>query len=297
MVQDGSTRYITGPGGLPIEQVDGSSNVLYYYQDQLGSMRGLLDGSGNTQATYTFDPYGNVTSKTGSATTPFGYAGQYTDAESGLQNLRARYYDPATVQFITVDPMTALTGGPYVYASTDPLNMTDPSGACASGSGRGPKGGPAGPSFYNGPWSEFPSQACPRKQFGPVRGRLLTNARIIYRIAIEFGLPPNRAREVVAAAYMESTLDSTAKNQQSGAVGLFQLLPPYSTWAKKHGGEKDATANTLAFINRYRKFWTEFPHASTGWGAAHVEASSCPGAFYAQPLYGNHLPWKDITKP
>jgi YD repeat-containing protein len=91
LVQDGTTRYITGPGGLPIEQVDGSNNVLYYYQDQLGSTRGLLDGSGNTQATYTFDPYGNVTSKTGSATTPFGYAGQYTDSESGLQYLRARY--------------------------------------------------------------------------------------------------------------------------------------------------------------------------------------------------------------
>jgi len=128
LVQDGSTRYITGPGGLPIEQVDGSSSVLYYYQDQLGSTRGLLDGSGNTQATYTFDDYGNVTSKTGSATTPFGYAGQYTDPESGLQYLRARYYDPATAQFLTVDPIVGATGQPYNYTAGGPLNATDPFG-------------------------------------------------------------------------------------------------------------------------------------------------------------------------
>ena len=32
------------------------------------------------------------------------YAGQYTDPATGLQYLRARYYDPATQQFLTVDP-------------------------------------------------------------------------------------------------------------------------------------------------------------------------------------------------
>ena len=131
MVQDGSTRYITGPGGLPIEQVDGSSNVLYYYQDQLGSTRALLDGSGNTQATYTLDAYGNVTSKTGSASAPFQYAGQYTDSESGLQYLRARSFDPATAQFLTVDPLVAGTGEPYAYTSGNPLNATDPTGLCS----------------------------------------------------------------------------------------------------------------------------------------------------------------------
>jgi len=130
LVQDGSTRYITGLGGLPIEQVDGSGNVLYYYQDQLGSTRGLLDGSGNTQATYTFDPYGNVAAKTGSASTPFQYAGQYTDSESGLQYLRARYYDPLTAQFLTVDPLAGTTIDPYAYTVNDPLNIVDPAGTC-----------------------------------------------------------------------------------------------------------------------------------------------------------------------
>ena len=57
-----------------------------------------------------------------------GYAGQYTDAESGLIYLRARYYDPATGQFMTGDPLVALTGEAYGYAGDNPLNAVDPLG-------------------------------------------------------------------------------------------------------------------------------------------------------------------------
>jgi RHS repeat-associated protein len=59
---------------------------------------------------------------------PFGYAGQYTDQESGLVYMRARYYDPATEQFISRDPMEGVSGQPYVYAGASPLNATDVSG-------------------------------------------------------------------------------------------------------------------------------------------------------------------------
>jgi RHS repeat-associated protein len=37
-----------------------------------------------------------VVSATGSVNTPFGYAGEYTDSETGFLYLRARYYDPAS---------------------------------------------------------------------------------------------------------------------------------------------------------------------------------------------------------
>jgi hypothetical protein len=48
----------------------------------------------------------------------------------------ARYYDPATAQFLTVDPMVAITLSPYGYVAGDPVNVSDPSGqgglsACA----------------------------------------------------------------------------------------------------------------------------------------------------------------------
>jgi RHS repeat-associated protein len=115
---------------LPVEQVDGSGNVLYYLQDQLGSTRGLTDSSGNVAASFTYDPYGQLTSSTGTATTPFGYAGQYTDAESGLQYLRARYYDPSTMQFLTVDPLLDQTRAPHSYVYGDPLDAVDLTGMC-----------------------------------------------------------------------------------------------------------------------------------------------------------------------
>jgi len=129
LVQDGGTRYVTGPDGLSLEQIDSSGRVLYYYyHDQLGSTRVLRDSSGAAVATYTYDPYGVLTASTGSVTTPLGYAGQYTDAETGFQYLRARYYDPATAQFLTVDPLVAETGQPYAYVVDDPLNGVDPLG-------------------------------------------------------------------------------------------------------------------------------------------------------------------------
>ena len=40
----------------------------------------------------------------------------------------ARYYDPATAQFLTRDPLEAQTRSPYGYVNNDPLNASDPSG-------------------------------------------------------------------------------------------------------------------------------------------------------------------------
>jgi RHS repeat-associated protein len=50
------------------------------------------------------------------------------DPNTGLIYMRARWYDPSTAQFLTQDPLQALTGEPYAYASDNPLNETDPTG-------------------------------------------------------------------------------------------------------------------------------------------------------------------------
>jgi RHS repeat-associated protein len=127
LLLDGSTAYIYGADGLPLEQVT-ASGTLYYHHDQLGSTRALTNSSGTMVATYTYDPYGNLTASTGTASNPFRYAGQYTDTETGYQYLRNRYYDPATAQFLTRDPLVAITHAPYNYANNTPLNETDPLG-------------------------------------------------------------------------------------------------------------------------------------------------------------------------
>lgn len=102
--------------------------VLYYQSDQLGSTRLLTDSAGVVRGTLSYDAYGNVVGAAGSFSTPLGWDGQYNDSESGLIYLRARYYEPATAQFLTVDAAVANTMSPYSYAAGNPLNTTDPLG-------------------------------------------------------------------------------------------------------------------------------------------------------------------------
>jgi RHS repeat-associated protein len=81
--------------------------AYYYHTDQLGSVRDLTDSSGSVVNTYEYDAYGVPSSSgtTGTAYNPFGFSGEYKDSETGLIYLRARYYDPATQQFLTRDPL------------------------------------------------------------------------------------------------------------------------------------------------------------------------------------------------
>jgi RHS repeat-associated protein len=127
IIRDGNTRYVTGPGGLAIEQVSGTTTT-YYHQDQLGSSRVLTGPTGASAAAYSYDAYGNLTSTPPAFANPFQFAGQYFDSESGLVYMRARYYDPGASEFVSRDPATSDTRLPYAYAADNPANKTDPSG-------------------------------------------------------------------------------------------------------------------------------------------------------------------------
>jgi RHS repeat-associated protein len=127
LLNAGSTNYIYGPGGQPIEQIAGTT-ATYLQADQQGSTRLLTNSAGTVIGTYTYGSYGTTTSHTGTAVTGLQFDGQYTDAETGFQYLLARYYDPATAQFLTEDPVAGLTGAIYTYTNDDPLNGRDPSG-------------------------------------------------------------------------------------------------------------------------------------------------------------------------
>ena len=84
------------------------------------------------QATYDYTPFGQETQVGGdsSASTPLLYDGQLTDTlgGSGLIYMRARWYDPVTMQFMSRDPAVSQTLQPYSYAMDDPLDVTDLSG-------------------------------------------------------------------------------------------------------------------------------------------------------------------------
>ncbi|UOZ08473.1 RHS repeat-associated core domain-containing protein [Amycolatopsis sp. WQ 127309] len=126
LLSDGASSYLYGPDGLPIEQM-GPGGIAFFVHDQLGSTVGLLTAAGALGGTYAYTPYG-VATASGALTSPLQYAGQYVDAESGFLYLRARYYDPATAQFLTVDPLVSKTRQPYVYAGGNPTTFTDVTG-------------------------------------------------------------------------------------------------------------------------------------------------------------------------
>jgi RHS repeat-associated protein len=132
-----NTSYIYGDllfgGTAPIEQITTTSSgtsVSYLVSNQTG-VQGVYNGSGSSlgavQEMDIYSVYGIQTISSGSKVTPFGFQGSYTDP-TGLIYLINRYYDPATDQFLSIDPDVAETNQPYVFTNDDPLNATDPLG-------------------------------------------------------------------------------------------------------------------------------------------------------------------------
>jgi RHS repeat-associated protein len=129
LLQDSTNAYLYGPGSTPVGQVNLSTGtVKYLVADALGSVRGVVSSTGSLSASTSYDAWGNPETSGGlTSYTPVGYAGGYTDP-NGLVYLVERYYDPATGQFLTVDPLVDETGQPYAYTGDDPVNGTDPLG-------------------------------------------------------------------------------------------------------------------------------------------------------------------------
>jgi RHS repeat-associated protein len=133
LLSDGTHSFIYGPEGLPVEQIathEEKEEAEYLHHDQQGSTRLVTNEAGEAIGSYTYTPYGATATHEGTASTPLGYDGQYTTPDTGLIYLRARAYDPATAQFMNVDPVVELTRQPYTYTLDNPLNLSDPSGLC-----------------------------------------------------------------------------------------------------------------------------------------------------------------------
>jgi len=131
LLNDGQTNYLYGPNGAPIEQISAAGTSTYLHVDHLGSIRMLTNPSGEATASFTYSAYGGLTAKTGTQSTPLGFAGQYTNSQSGLQYLRARVYDPVTGQFLTRDSLEEMSHQPYLYAGGNPVGASDPTGRLA----------------------------------------------------------------------------------------------------------------------------------------------------------------------
>jgi len=127
ILSDETNSYIYGPGGIPVEQISAAETPTYLHHDQQGSIRLLTGSAGTVTGKCTYGAYGTPSCE-GTTTTPLGYDGQYTSTDTGLIYMRARSYDPATAQFLGVDPLVAATETPYGYGAENPLSFSDPTG-------------------------------------------------------------------------------------------------------------------------------------------------------------------------
>jgi RHS repeat-associated protein len=107
--------------------------LSFYGYDGAGSVRQLTNSAGAVTDEYEYDAYGNSFTKQGTTPNNYLYRGEQYDSDLSLYYLRARYYNPATGRFVSMDPENGIPTDPktlhkYLYAGGDPVNAKDPTG-------------------------------------------------------------------------------------------------------------------------------------------------------------------------
>jgi RHS repeat-associated protein len=113
------------------------------HRDHLSSVRLITNASGLENERANYRPFGGQFPGLSQSK---GYIGEKFDAETGLQYLHARWYDPALARFLTPDDWNPVIPGVgtnrYAYSFNDPINSSDASGHVCCG-GDGPVGSKA----------------------------------------------------------------------------------------------------------------------------------------------------------
>jgi RHS repeat-associated protein len=112
-----------------------ATGSVYYLTDNQGSVIGLVNNQGQKVAGYSYTPYGQTRTITGTPTgdltqantNPYRYTSGYLDPTSNLYKLGYRYYDPNQGRFTQQDP-SGQEPNHYLYAEGNPANNIDPTG-------------------------------------------------------------------------------------------------------------------------------------------------------------------------
>jgi len=125
-----TTRYTVIEGEILSENRNGTKRD--YVPDPLGSTLALLDNTQTQTDTFSYYPYGEVASRTGTTATPFQYIGTlgYYQDNSGRTYVRARHLRTAHGRWMTQDPI-GFDGGDfnlYRYVGNMTVTVTDASG-------------------------------------------------------------------------------------------------------------------------------------------------------------------------
>ena len=101
----------------------GSENLEFFYNDNLDSLRNMLNNSGSVQDTFVYGSWGNIATHTGSNNYLASFTGKNFDG-TGLIYFNARCYDPTIGRFITEDPSKQGDSW-FTYCSNNPINRID----------------------------------------------------------------------------------------------------------------------------------------------------------------------------
>ncbi|GGH61419.1 hypothetical protein GCM10008014_36840 [Paenibacillus silvae] len=120
-------------GKLTARQIAGENQLQSYVTNGHGDVTEIRDASGNVLNRYTYDIWGNPETTEETVPNALRYAGEYWDEVTGLQYLRARWYDPSVGRFINEDSYEGQLTNPlslnlYTYVRNNPLIYIDPSG-------------------------------------------------------------------------------------------------------------------------------------------------------------------------
>jgi RHS repeat-associated protein len=135
-VADGTASYARNPAGELLAVAQGQNKQLIL-ADQHDDIVGGIDPTDTAltalKSSTAYDPFGQVTSKSGSGAGNAGYQGDWTDPSTAQVNMSARWYNPATGTFNSRDdwtlaPQPTTQANRYIYANGNPLGNIDPTG-------------------------------------------------------------------------------------------------------------------------------------------------------------------------
>ena len=134
-----STNTVTGDRyysftGAPVITADQTGRITYEAGNGQGTALTTIDAAtGKITARRYQTPYGTARGTAASSwPDDHTFLGKTTDTATGLVDVGARKYDPATGRFISSDPVfqgnNPQAVGGYAYAGNDPASLSDPSG-------------------------------------------------------------------------------------------------------------------------------------------------------------------------
>lgn len=280
-------------------EVNNNSHVSYYYHyNAHGDVVMVTNGTGTTKAdlivaSYVYDAWGNIVYQEGQYAdkNPYRYAGYQFDTETNHYYLMARYYNPESGVFISIDPDPGddddiLTQNGYTYASNNPVMLVDPDGhyfwlavnagfavydgysAYKSGKSAAAIAKSTAKGFVGGGKAKLLKKAYKKikKHGNSLLSRRNNHGYEIYKI--EYGV-----KKVVKVGISNGRITKGGKS--------YRATKQANKWAKEHG-HKYHTRIVKKNMTRSK---------ALKWEQGHVNRVSKAGGQFKKPYHSRPMPW------